>query len=236
MVIGVIGALENEIVYLVNKLCDMEKINVHNSFILYRGSLSDNDIVIACSGMGKVNSSACTQMLISLFGVERILNIGIAGSLDDEIAVGNIVISSDALCYDFDLSEVGCPVGYVPGLGTLTYKSDEELLQIAEKLGEKIFSNAKIRIGRFLSGDRFVANDNLRKKLHQMFSGACVDMESGSIAQVSYINKIPYLVIRGISDSADSKANDVFHYKKDETIYECSILVENILKYNFDKK
>ena len=236
MVIGVIGALENEIEYLVNKLCNKKKINTHNLFVVYRGTIANNDIVIACSGMGKVNSSACTQMLISNYEVERIVNVGIAGSLNDEIVVDNIVISSDALCYDFDLSEVGCLVGYVPGLGTLTYKSDEKMLQTATEIGTKLFSKAKIRVGRFLSGDKFVASDDMRKKLHQMFNGACVDMESGSIAQISYINNVPYLVIRGISDGADSNATDTYHYKKDKMIYECSILVENLLKYDFDKR
>ena len=177
------------------------------SMVFLRGELCGKDVVIVRSGIGKVNAGICTQILADRFGVDRLINTGIAGSLDAKIDIGDIVISTDALHHDMDATEFGYPVGQVPRMETLSFPADEELVKKAVKASEKVNPDIHTFTGRIASGDQFIASREVKEKIIQNFHPLCVEMEGAGIAHAASLNQISYVIIRAISDKADNSAH-----------------------------
>ena len=175
--------------------------------VFLRGELCGKEVVIVRSGIGKVNAGICTQILADRFGVDRLINTGIAGSLDAKIDIGDIVISTDALHHDMDATEFGYPVGQVPRMETLSFPADEELVKKAVKASEKVNPDIHTFTGRIASGDQFIASREVKEKIIQNFHPLCVEMEGAGIAHAASLNQISYVIIRAISDKADNSAH-----------------------------
>ena len=203
--IGIIGAMEEE----VNQLkAVMEEVSVESraSMDFYKGRLEGREVVVVRSGIGKVNAGICTQILADIYGVTAVINTGIAGSLQAQIDIGDIVLSTDTLQHDMDAVAFGYPVGQIPRMDTLAFQADEALIECAEKCCKKVNPDIKTFRGRVVSGDQFIADKEKKEWLIKTFGGLCTEMEGAAIGQAAYLNGIPFLIVRAISDKADNSA------------------------------
>lgn len=205
-IIGIIGAMEEEVELLKEKMTDtviIEKAGM--KFV--KGTLKGQTAVVVRSGIGKVNAGICTQILADEFQVEAVINTGIAGSLKAEINIGDIVLSTDTMQHDVDAREFGYPLGQIPRMETLTFLADEKLRKLAKEVCEEVNPDIQVFEGRVTSGDQFVADKETKEKIIENTQAYCTEMEGAAIGQAAYLNKIPYLVIRAISDKADDSAH-----------------------------
>ncbi len=203
--IGIIGAMEDEVAQL-KKNMEIEETTEVASLSFCRGKLSGREAVVVRSGIGKVNAAICTQILVDQFHVDVIINTGIAGSLDAEIDIGDIVISTDAVEHDMDASIFGDPIGQIPQMDTFSFPADESLVKLAKEVNEKANPDVHTWIGRVVSGDQFVSSGEKKEQLIRVFDAKCTEMEGAAIAHAAYLNKISCVIIRAISDKADNSA------------------------------
>lgn len=222
--IGLIGAMEEEIDILKHFISNEEVTN-RADMIFYKGQLNGLDTVVVRSGIGKVNAAIAAQILISEFNVDCIINTGVAGGIKSGINVGDIVISSDAIEHDFDTTAFGDELGVIPRMKTSVFKADKYLIDIALKAANDNI-DGKAYVGRIVSGDRFVSSKEEARRLGQQFSAYAVEMEGAAIAHTSYLNDIPFVIIRSISDNADGNATSDFNL----FVKKASIVSSNIVK------
>ena len=208
--LGIIGAMQDEVHDLFNLMED-RKTETVGRWQTYSGKLSGKDCVIVRSGIGKVNMAACTQMLIDRYDVDFVINTGVAGSLDAAINIGDIVISTDCIQHDMDAVAFGYDIGVIPQMDCSTFVADEKAGKTAYEVCKKVNPEIGVGFGRVLSGDVFVADKARKDYLVKTFNGKCTEMEGAAMAQVAYINKVPFLVLRAISDKADGSANMDYH-------------------------
>lgn len=205
MKIGIIGAMQEEVAWLKD---EMENVNIVSkaSMDFYEGTLGEKAVVVVQSGIGKVNAAICTQILIDLFAVDCVINTGIAGSLKAKINIGDIVVSTDAVQHDVDATEFGYALGQVPRLDVLAFEADENLVAQAITSCQAVNENIDVFSGRVVSGDQFIADSKIKQKIIANFDGYCTEMEGAAIAQAAHLNKLPFVIIRAISDKADDSA------------------------------
>ena len=204
--IGIIGAMELEVETLKSKM-NVVKTTKKANMEFFEGTLNGVEVVIVRSGIGKVNAGICTQILADLFDVTHIINTGIAGSLKAEINIGDIVVSTDAVEHDMDVSALGDPVGQVPRMDTLAFPADEHLIRLAKAANEKVNPDIHTFVGTVASGDQFIASQEAKDKIVNNFHAYCTEMEGAAIAHAAYLNKVSYVIIRAISDKADNSAH-----------------------------
>lgn len=203
MRIGIIGAMSCETEALVGMLENASSERI--SGVLYsRGKLFGRDTVIATCGVGKVFAAICAQTMILRYSPDIIINTGVAGTLTDRLSVCDIAVSSDVVQHDMDTSAIGDPVGLLSGINMIKIPADSELcdyvLKEAEALGLKAIS------GTIASGDIFVADGGKKTYIRDTFSAVSCEMEGASIGHVCYVNSVPFVVIRSISDGGDDNA------------------------------
>ena len=203
--IGIIGAMELEVETLKSKMTITQRLEKASMEFL-EGTLNDTDVVIVQSGIGKVNAGICAQILCDLFGVTHIINTGVAGSLKAEIDIGDIVLSTDAVHHDMDVTIFGYKLGEVPQIGCQTFTASQTLLELAEKICKQVNPDIHVFRGRVASGDQFISDKAVKDRIISNFGGYCTEMEGASIAQAAYLNHVPFLIIRAISDKADDSA------------------------------
>ena len=203
--IGIIGAMEEEVEALRGKLTYV-KTTSRASMDFYAGKMGNKEVVIVRSGIGKVNAGICAQILVSQFGADTLINTGIAGSLDAQIDIGDMVISTDALHHDMDATVFGDPAGQIPRMDTLSFPADKELVKKAVAANEKANPDIHTFTGRVASGDQFISDKEVKERIVSLFHPMCVEMEGAGIAQAAYLNKVSYVIIRAISDKADNSA------------------------------
>lgn len=203
--IGIIGAMDEE-VRQVKAAMNNIQVKTIATMDFYEGKIESKDVIIVQSGIGKVNAAICSQILIDVFQVEGIINTGIAGSLDGRINIGDMVLSVDAIQHDIDVSAFGHDYGKIPRMDSSIFVADEYMLNKAQLACKKVNPEIEVYSGRILSGDQFIQNKNKKAWLESHFNGMCVEMEGASIAHVASLNKVPFLIIRGISDKADESA------------------------------
>lgn len=228
--IGIIGAMQEEIRELRDLMTEVEEYEIAR-IMYYQGRLENKEIVLVEGGIGKVNSSVCTTILIEKFNVEKVIFTGVAGGIGKDIEVGDIVISSDLVQHDFDLTAFGRKVGDIPRMEVGTFRADENLIALAKESALKIFDENQVRVGRILSGDQFINNIEKLKYLEEAFSAEAVEMEGASVAQVCYLFNIPFVVIRAISDKAGSKAEIDFQSFIELAAKNSKKIVVNMLKF-----
>lgn len=203
--IGIIGAMDLEVETLKSHMQNV-KITKKANMEFLDGSLNGTPAVIVKCGIGKVNAGMCVQILADLFDVTHIINTGVAGSLQAQIDIGDIVISSDALYHDMDVTALGYPLGEVPQLGTLEFKADEKLIALAKSSCEEVNPDIHVFTGRIVSGDQFISSKEVKNRIIDNFHGLCTEMEGAAIAHAAFLNQIPFVIIRAISDKADDSA------------------------------
>ena len=203
--IGIIGAMELEVETLKAHMTTT-KITTKAHMEFHEGTLNGTPVVIVRSGVGKVNAALCVQILADLFGVTAIINTGVAGSLNAALDIGDILISRDALHHDVDATIFGYKPGEVPQLGCREFIADEHLAQVAVSTCKEVNPDIEVFEGRIASGDQFICDKEVKDKLVENFHPLCTEMEGAAIGQAAYLNEIPFLVVRAISDKADGSA------------------------------
>ena len=205
MTIGIIAAMAEELEILLKDLI-LESKKEKANMTFHKGTLYGKDVVAVVCGIGKVNSAICTQILVSEYNVDKVINVGVAGGIGKEIYPGDIVVAENLVQHDMDTTAFGDKMGQIPRLDTFDFKCDEEMVALAKKACEEI-SEINSFTGRIASGDQFVANIEKIQWLDKEFGAISCEMEGASIAQVCYLNSIPFVVIRSISDNANNGAH-----------------------------
>lgn len=205
MTIGIIAAMAEELEILLKDLTLEEKVEKAN-MTFHKGTLYGKDVVAVVCGIGKVNSAICTQILVSEYKIDKAINVGVAGGIGKEIYPGDIVVAENLVQHDMDTTAFGDKMGQIPRLDTFDFKCDKEMVNLAKKACEEI-SELNSFIGRIASGDQFIANIEKIQWLDEEFGAISCEMEGASIAQVCYLNSIPFVVIRSISDNANNGAH-----------------------------
>lgn len=226
--IGIIGAMEEEVA-LLKEAMEIEETVEKASMSFCKGTLCGKEVVIVRSGIGKVNAAVCTQILVDQFNVDTVINTGVAGSLDADLNIGDMVISTDAVEHDMDVSALGDPVGQVPRMDTFSFPADKELVEKAKAANEEANPDIQTFTGRIVSGDQFVSSADVKEKLVQNFQAICTEMEGASIAHTAYLNKISCVIIRAISDKADNSATMDYPTFEKQAITHSVRLVQNLL-------
>lgn len=203
--LGIIGAMEIE----VNRIKEqMEDVSVTDKagMSFFEGKWNGNDVVVVRSGIGKVNAAVCAQILVDTFHADALINTGIAGSLKNEINIGDIVLSTDAIQHDMDAQGFGYAPGVIPQMEVSDFQADEKLIELAKKCCAEVCPDIQVFTGRVVSGDQFISDKKKKEWLSSQFEGLCAEMEGAAIAQAAYLNHVPFLIIRAISDKADDSA------------------------------
>ncbi len=205
MKVGIIGAMDLEIATLRKKMTVMSTKTVA-SMEFCEGTLNGTAVVIVKCGIGKVNAGMCVQILHDLFSVTHVINTGVAGSLRAEINIGDIVVSTDAVQHDMDVTALGYRTGQIPQIPVFSFEADKTLADAAAKVCCEVNPDIQVFHGRIVSGDQFVSSKEKKDFLIGTFDGFCTEMEGAAIAQAAYLNGLPFVVIRAISDKADDSA------------------------------
>lgn len=195
----IITAIDEELEAMKAKFENIERKQIRD-LIYYEGQKSNQEYILTKCGVGKVNAARVTQMIIDNFDVKYIMNVGIAGSLNDNLEIGDIVIGKKLVQHDFDITVFGHEKGYITDTGRF-FESDETLIQKYNKPK----NDYKIIVGTIASGDIFCSQVEMKEKIRKKFEADCVEMEGAAIAQVCTLNKIPFIIIRSISDKPNGK-------------------------------
>ena len=227
--VGIIGAMDEEVAKLKEQMENVE-VKTVASMEFNKGTLHGHEVVVVRSGIGKVNAACCTQILCDTYGVRAVINTGIAGSLNAAIDIGDIVLSKDALQHDMDATGFGYEPGVIPRMKQSTFVADEKLVALAKDCNERVNPDIKTFVGRVVSGDQFISDKATKDRILNTFHGDCTEMEGASIAQAAYLNGIPFLVIRAISDKADDSATEDYPTFERKAIAHSVALVTEIVK------
>lgn len=228
--IGIIGAMELEVEEL-KAAMTVSEIVKKAGMDFYEGTLSGVSAVVVRSGIGKVNAALCTQILVDLFHVTHIINTGVAGSLNPKLDIGDILISRDALHHDMDVTIFGYKPGEVPQLGLREFPADEKLAKLAKEICEKVNPDIHAILGRVVSGDQFISGSEIKERLIREYQGDCAEMEGASIAHGAYLNGIPFVIIRAISDKADNSAQMDYPVFEKAAAKHSAALVKELVKH-----
>lgn len=228
MVIGIIGAMSEEVESL-KKVMKVEDTMNKAGMEFFEGQLWGHDAVVVVSGIGKVNAAICTQILVDMFDVDKIINVGVAGGVSMDANPGDVVIASSLVQHDVDCTAFGEKHGQIPRMDVLDFKCDEAMIDIAKNVELKSELN-KTMVGIIATGDQFIADNDKVKWLDEIFSATAVEMEGGSIAQVSHQNNVPFIVIRSISDNANTGASVDFQKFVPLAVDNSIRIIEGLLK------
>lgn len=198
--IGIIGAMQTEVELLISKIEGAEKRTV-SGIDFYSGKIEKRDVVVAKCGIGKVFAAICAQTMILEYKVSLIINTGVGGAISDELEIGDIAVSSSVVQHDMDTSAIGDPVGLISGINIIEISADKKTAEVVLTAADKL--SFRCLTGIVASGDRFIAGAENKKKISDAFGALVCEMEGAAIGQVCYVNEVPFLVVRAVSDKAD---------------------------------
>ena len=197
--IGIIGAMDEEVEQIVEAM-EVERQETKAQMTFKAGKLNGKDVVVVRSGIGKVNAAVCTQILVDDFG--------------------------DVLHHDMDATGFGYELGQIPRMDTLSFKADERLIKLAKESCEKVIPQVGVHVGRIVSGDQFISDKEVKTKISDNFNGFCTEMEGAAIAQAAYLNKVPFVILRAISDKADDSATMDYPAFEKQAIHNSVLLLK----------
>lgn len=229
-IIGIIGAMELEVEKLIEAMEQKEEI-VYKKRTFYKGKLEGTDVVLARCGVGKVNAALTVQMLVDKFDITDVINTGVAGSLNEKIDIGDIVLATNAVYHDMEAIAFGYERGQVPQMEVFEFPMSKELSDIAEAACKKVNPDIKVFKGRVASGDQFIADKTVKENIVKWFSPMCVEMEGAAMAHAAYVNDINCLIIRAISDKADDSAEMDYPTFEKKAAVHCANMVREMMKH-----
>lgn len=227
MKIGILGAMNEEIEPILEQLKEYTG-EEYASNTFYKAEFGGHDLVVACSKIGKVASTLSATLLIERYGCKIVLFSGVAGSLNKNLHIGDMLIAKSCVQHDLDITAFGHPAGYVPGMN-IAPKSDEKLNKIAKSVANEL--NIRLFEGIIASGDQFICNANKKAWIKDVFNADAVEMEGASVAQVCDLMKVPFFMLRAISDEASCGAEfDFDEFLKDSASKSAKFLLKMIKK------
>lgn len=197
--IGIITAMQEEFAVIEELMNNIEVINKYNLKI-YSGLINNKEVVLVECGVGKVNSARTTQILIDTFEIDYIINVGVAGSLNEKLEIGDILIGKTLVQHDFDITAGGHPKGYISKELGREFFSDDNLINKCEEIIKNELKDINVQMGIIATGDVFCQEIKLKNEIINEFHADCVEMEGAAIAQVCKLCNIPFIAIRSISD------------------------------------
>ena len=208
--IGIIAAMNEEVDAIKKIMTDISVKGIYElEFVT--GKINGKEVVLVKCGVGKVNAARTTQILLNNFDIEYVINVGTAGSLNENIEIGDIVIGEKLVQHDFDITAGGREKGYITDVGKYFY-SDKNLIEKAKQTIETINENFNAFIGTIATGDIFVQDIKVKDGIKVEFNADCTEMEGAAIAQVCMLDNIPFIVIRSISDKPNG--NNAIDFEK----------------------
>ncbi|WP_379133393.1 5'-methylthioadenosine/adenosylhomocysteine nucleosidase [Paenibacillus sp. sgz500958] len=202
--IGLIGAMDEEIRLLLDGMEDRKTVTKAGTDY-FTGIVKGKSVVVCKSGVGKVNAAVTAQILADTFQVSSVLFTGVAGALHPNLEIGDIVISSECMQHDMDATALGFARGVIPYQEVSCFPADSALVALAEQACLEL--DVAHMTGTILSGDRFIADPLEAASLHEQMGGLCTEMEGAAVAQVCYMNNVPFAILRAMSDKADGSAH-----------------------------
>ena len=227
---GIIGAMDEEVASLKGAM-EIKSTRTVAGMEFFEGTLDGKAVVVVQCGMGKVNAGICAHTLINDFGCTRIINTGVAGSLDNAIDIGDIVVSTDAVQHDFDVSPIGFERGEIPYTGRYAFPADETMRALAVSAAREAAPEVHVFEGRVCSGDQFIASREQKETILANFGGECCEMEGGAIAQACYLSNTPFVIIRAISDKADASEEVSYETFKEAAAARCAAIVRYMISH-----
>lgn len=230
MKIGILGAMEREVKWIYERLDDAQIVEKCGCKF-YCGKLSGKEVVILQCGVGKVNAALGAQNLFNHFGITHLINSGIAGAMASGLGIFDFVVSDELFYHDIDVTQFGYKIGQVPGQEP-SFKADPVMIEAALKAFPRAKSSEghKIIKGRIASGDQFISGGERKEFIRKTFDPACVEMEGCAVAHAATINKIPFIVVRCMSDMADDNIETVYNFTEDDAAKVSADFVEEIIK------
>ena len=224
--IGIIGAMRCEVDALIESMQDVSVAEI-SSVKFYRGIIGGAEVVVAEAGVGKVNAAVTAQTMILKYNTDHIINIGVAGGLNKNLVIGDIVVAEKCAEHDMDTTPLGDAPGYITGLDRVYTECDRSLVELICECAEEL----KIHtiVGTVVSGDQFISRDDQRKKLTEVFGGDAAEMEGAAIGHVCAMNNVSFVILRAISDGADSDSHMDFPKFCRMAAYNSSRIVKNLL-------
>jgi len=226
MKLGIIGAMKIEVDTL-KKNMQNKTVTVRTGMEFCEGTLEGLPAVVVQCGVGKVNAALCVQILCDLFGVTHLVNTGIAGSLSNELDIGDLVISKDAMYHDFDCGGFGYPHGKVPGMDVIAFPANEMMMGFALSAAEAV-NPGHAKVGRVATGDQFICDKAVKNGIIEVTGALCTEMEGGAIAQAAYRNEVPFVILRAISDKADDSADMDYPTFEALAAHRCAAVVQTM--------
>lgn len=202
--LGIIGAMRCEIEGLINEMEDVSVKKI-SSVDFYSGKLCGTEVVVAEAGVGKVNAAVTAQTMILSYGVDCLINSGVAGGLAPALRIGDVCIADKTCEHDMDTTPLGDDPGFITGLDRVYMECDKNVSRLLYDCTKELGIN--VITGTIASGDQFIATDEQRKKLIDLFGAAAAEMEGASIGHVCAMNNTRYAVLRAISDGANDNSD-----------------------------
>ena len=227
--LGIIGAMQEEIETLLHLMENKTEKEIAGS-VFHDGILEGLPVTVVQCGIGKVNAALCTQILCDLFGVTHLVNTGIAGSLCNDLDIGDMVVSQDAMYHDVDAVAFGYPMGKVPGMNVTAFPADETMIAYAFAAAEKV-NPGHTKIGRVASGDQFGASREVKDRIVSITHALCTEMEGTAIAQTAYRNRLPFVILRAISDKADDSTHMDYPTFESIAAHRCAAVTQTLAKH-----
>ena len=226
MTIGIIGAMQMEVDNLKEALEDQSTTTVSGiSFV--SGTIGEVEVVAAVCGVGKVFAAICAEAMILKFNVDMVINIGVAGTLTRDLNVLDVAVATNVLQHDMDTSALGDPVGLISGINQIFFPTDDKLRALlCECLKDK---GVRYITGTIATGDLFVHNPETKALIRERFGAIAAEMEGGSIGHVCYVNQVPFLVLRSISDG-DGGAIDYQTFAEKAAMVSIDVVLEFIAR------
>ena len=191
------------------------------------GELYGKRIVVCKCGIGKVFAGICAQTMILKYAPKIIINSGVAGALDEKLCVLDAVVATSVVQHDMDTSPLGDPVGLISGINVVNIEADKKVSKALENSAKEL--QISVKRGIIASGDQFIANDEKKQYIKDTFSASACEMEGGAIAQACYVNKIPFAILRTISDGK-GEVLDYFTFSERAAVQAIKI-IKNFIKY-----
>lgn len=204
MKIGIIGAMDIEVAELIGSMENIKKETI-SSTVYYEGTLQGRNVVVAKCGVGKVHAAVCAQTMILKYKPDCIINTGVAGSLNSELDIADLVISDSVVQHDMDTSGFGDPLGLISGINLINIPCSKNLVKKIKASAETIEGTNAV-VGTIASGDQFICSQDKKDYIVKHFDALCAEMEGASIGHVCYLNNVDFCIVRAISDKADGSA------------------------------
>ena len=225
---GIRAAMQEEMQEIKKIMVGTEEKKIYD-LTFFIGKINNTEVVLVEAGVGKVNAARTTQILIDNFEIGAIINVGSAGAANDELDIGDIVIGKKLVQHDFDITAFGHPKGFISNVGQYVESDSKLIKKMEQTIAELQDKEFKIKIGTIASGDIFCTEIKMKEKIKSKFEADAIEMEGGAIAQVCKLDKVPFIIIRSISDSPNGNNNITFDQFLEKASKRCAIIIKKFM-------